>query len=276
MSLQPSVKLTDGNYMPSIGLGVWKASNEQLIPAIETALDAGYRLFDTAAIYGNESGVGNALSNSKINRSELFITTKLWNDRHDDANRALSESLEKLKLDYIDLYLIHWPAPKQNKFSVAWLDLITLKEQGLIRSIGVSNFNPHHIDRIYSETGIYPVVNQIELNPLMQQKEIRKWNSDHGIATESWSPLSRGMDGIINNVIVSEIANKYNKTSAQVVIRWHIDNNLIVIPKSVTPSRIIENINVFDFKLTESEIKKIDTLDIMQRLGRDPETFENI
>ncbi|MBS0054864.1 2,5-didehydrogluconate reductase DkgA [Yersinia sp. Marseille-Q3913] len=276
MSLQSFVKLSDGNSIPALGLGVWKASNEQLIPAIDTALEAGYRLFDTAAIYGNEEGVGNALHNSALSRSELFVTTKIWNDRHDDAEQALSESLKKLKLDYVDLYLIHWPAPKQDKFVNAWHQLISLKEQGLIRSIGVSNFNPHHIERLHKETGVYPVINQIELNPLMQQKDIIKWNSDHNIHTESWSPLSRGVDGIIHNDIISAIAEKYNKTVAQVVIRWHLDLGLIAIPKSVTPSRIIENFNVFDFKLDEDEISKIGSLDINQRLGRDPENFENI
>ncbi|KKI41683.1 2,5-diketo-D-gluconic acid reductase [Obesumbacterium proteus] len=276
MSTQPLIKLSDGNTMPQLGLGVWQASNEQVITAIETALETGYRSIDTAAIYANEEGVGKALANSSIARDELFITTKLWNTDQDNAAKALEESLKKLQLDYIDLYLIHWPAPAQDKYVTAWKSLIDLKKQGLIKSIGVCNFNIPHLQRLIDETGVSPTVNQIELHPLMQQKPMHAWNATHHIATESWSPLAQGGEGVFDTEIIHKLAQKYEKTPAQVVIRWHLDSGLIVIPKSVTPKRIQENFGVFDFRLDKDELSLIAKLDSGKRLGPDPDTFEKL
>ncbi len=276
MTQQPHIKLNDGQIMPQLGLGVWQADNKQVISAVETALDAGYRAIDTAAIYENEEGVGSALHNASLPREELFITTKLWNNRHGSQapQQALEESLIKLKLDYVDLYLIHWPVPQQGKFVETWKALIKLKEQGLIKSIGVSNFNSSHIQKLLDETGVSPTVNQIELHPLFQQRQMHSWNATHHIATESWSPLAQGGDGVFDHAIITALSIKYGKTPAQIVIRWHLDNGLLVIPKSVTPARIRENFNVLDFRLDKDELGKIATLDISKRLGPDPETFK--
>ncbi|MBW7983111.1 2,5-didehydrogluconate reductase DkgA [Enterobacillus tribolii] len=276
MTTQPFIKLSDGNAMPQLGLGVWQASNQQVVSAIDVALEAGYRAIDTAAIYANEEGVGQALKNASLPREELFITTKLWNQRQDDVERALAESLKKLQLDYVDLYLIHWPVPKQDKYVAAWKKIAELKKQGLIKSIGVCNFNIPHVQRLIDETGITPVVNQIELHPLFQQKPMHAWNATHHIATESWSPLAQGGEGVFDAAIIRKLAQKYGKTAAQIVIRWHLDSGLIVIPKSVTPARIKENFEVFDFRLDKDELGEIAKMDCGKRLGPDPDLFEKI
>ncbi len=276
MTTQPFIKLSDGNAMPQLGLGVWQASNQQVVSAIDVALEAGYRAIDTAAIYANEEGVGQALKNASLPREELFITTKLWNQRQDDVERALAESLKKLQLDYVDLYLIHWPVPKQDKYVAAWKKIAELKKQGLIKSIGVCNFNIPHVQRLIDETGITPVVNQIELHPLFQQKPMHAWNATHHIATESWSPLAQGGEGVFDAAIIRKLAQKYGKTAAQIVIRWHLDSGLIVIPKSVTPVRIKENFEVFDFRLDKDELGEIAKMDCGKRLGPDPDLFERI
>lgn len=276
MTTQPFIKLSDGNAMPQLGLGVWQASNQQVVSAIDVALEAGYRAIDTAAIYANEEGVGQALKNASLPREELFITTKLWNQRQDDVERALAESLKKLQLDYVDLYLIHWPVPKQDKYVAAWKKIAELKKQGLIKSIGVCNFNIPHVQRLIDETGITPVVNQIELHPLFQQKPMHAWNATHHIATESWSPLAQGGEGVFDAAIIRKLAQKYGKTAAQIVIRWHLDSGLIVIPKSVTPARIKENFEVFDFRLDKDELGEIAKMDCGKRLGPDPDLFERI
>lgn len=273
MTTQSIIKLHDGNLMPQLGLGVWQASIEETTNAVACALETGYRSVDTAAIYKNEEGVGRALQATAIPRNELFITTKLWNDDQINPQAALETSLKKLQLDYVDLYLIHWPQPAQDQYVNAWRALIKLREQGLTKSIGVCNFNTPHLQRLLDETGEIPVVNQIELHPLMQQRQLHAWNATHKIATESWSPLAQGGAGVFDQPIVKQLAKKYGKTPAQIVVRWHLDNGLIVIPKSVTPSRIRENFDVFDFKLDKDELSQVAKLDIGKRLGPDPDTF---
>lgn len=276
MTHQALITLQDGNIMPQLGLGVWQASNEQAQAAIEKALDVGYRAIDTAAIYQNESGVGHALQHTSIPREELFITTKLWNDAQLNVQQALEDSLQKLRLDYIDLYLIHWPVPEQGNYVQAWKSIIDLQKQGLIKSIGVCNFQQSHLQRLNDETGVLPVINQIELHPLFQQRALHAWNHTHKIQTESWSPLAQGGEGVFDQQIIRDLAAKYGKTPAQIVIRWHLDSGLVVIPKSVTPSRIEENFAVFDFRLDREELKQIATLDCGKRLGPDPDSFNRI
>ena len=267
------IKLHDGNLMPQLGLGVWKAGNEEVVSAIHKALEVGYRSFDTAAVYQNETGVGNALSSAGVARNELFVTTKLWNDDQKQPKEALQESLKKLKLDYVDLYLIHWPVPATNHYVDAWKSLIELQQQGLAKSIGVCNFQVHHLQKIIDETGVAPVINQIELHPLMQQRQLHAWNATHKIQTESWSPLAQGGEGVFDQKIIRQLADKYGKTPAQIVIRWHLDSGLVVIPKSVTPSRIAENFSVWDFRLDKDELSEITRLDQNKRLGPDPDQF---
>ncbi|KFX03450.1 2,5-diketo-D-gluconic acid reductase [Pectobacterium betavasculorum] len=272
---QPKVKLADGNIMPQLGLGVWRASSEDTAIAVTEALSIGYRAIDTAAIYKNEEAVGQALSSANLPREEVFITTKLWNGDHTDPQKALEESLRKLRLDYIDLYLIHWPLPQQNTFVDAWRGLIKLQEQGLAKSIGVSNFHIHHLQRLKEETGVLPVIDQVELHPLLQQKQLHAWNATHHIQTESWSPLAQGGEGVFDHPIIRKLAMKYGKTPAQIVIRWHLDSGLVVIPKSVTPTRIKENFEVFDFRLDKDELGEIAKLDSGKRLGSDPDEPRN-
>lgn len=271
MTMQPLVKLADGNVMPQLGLGVWQASNEQASAAVTEALKVGYRAIDTAAIYRNEPGVGHALQNTDIPRDDLFITTKLWNSDQAHPRQALEESLRKLQLEYVDLYLIHWPLPEQGTYVEAWRGLLNLKAQGLARSVGVCNFHPHHLQRLKEETGVMPVINQIELHPLFQQRMLHTWNTTHHIQTESWSPLAQGGDGVFDNPVIHRLAKKYGKSPAQIVIRWHLDSGLVVIPKSITPSRIQENFAVFDFRLEKEELSEIATLDCGKRLGPDPD-----
>ncbi|WJV67332.1 2,5-didehydrogluconate reductase DkgA [Pectobacteriaceae bacterium CE70] len=271
MTMHPMIKLADGNLMPQLGLGVWRASNEETMTAVTEALKTGYRAIDTAAIYKNEEGVGQALKAANLPREQVFITTKLWNADQKHTQKALEESLRKLQLDYVDLYLIHWPLPQQDSYADAWRGLIKLQEQGLAKSIGVSNFHPHHLQRLKDETGILPVINQIELHPLMQQRPLNTWNATHHIQTESWSPLAQGGEGVFDQPIIRALAIKYGKTPAQIVIRWHLDNGFVVIPKSVTPTRIQENFDVFDFRLDKEELSEIAKLDCGKRLGPDPD-----
>lgn len=273
MADQPLIKLHDGNKMPQLGLGVWQASIDDARKAVLKALEVGYRSIDTAAAYKNEEAIGQALQETDVPRDSVFITTKLWNDDQKNAQQALETSLEKLKLDQVDLYLMHWPCPAKDLYVGAWQQMIELQQQGLTKSIGVCNFNEAHLKRLMDETGVSPVVNQIELHPMLQQRTLHAWNAMHQIQTESWSPLAQGGKGVFDQDVIKELAKKYGKTPAQIVIRWHLDSGLVVIPKSVTPARIEENIQVFDFRLEKTEISDIATLDIGKRLGPDPESF---
>ncbi|MBM7118253.1 2,5-didehydrogluconate reductase DkgA [Archangium primigenium] len=273
MSAQPRITFHDGKSMPQLGLGVWQASVEEARRAALKAIEVGYRSIDTAAIYRNEEGIGQAIKDSPVPRDQLYITTKLWNDAHLDARKALETSLRKLQLDAVDLYLIHWPTPAKDNYVQAWKGLIELQKAGLTRSIGVSNFHVPHLQRLIDETGVVPVLNQIEVHPLLQQQELRAWNVAHKIHVESWSPLAQGGEGVFDQEIIRALGKKYGKTPAQIVIRWHLDQGLIVIPKSVTPSRIEENFQVFDFRLEPDELARIATLDKGKRLGPHPDQF---
>ncbi len=269
-----SIKLHDGHAIPQVGFGVWQVENDIVADTVKTAINTGYRLIDTAAIYGNESGVGDAIRNSGLDRRELFITTKLWNDRHgyDETLVAFDESMQKLGLEYLDLYLIHWPAPKIGLYVKSWEALIRLRDEGRIKSIGVSNFNVGHLQRLLDETGVLPVVNQIELNPRFQQPELRQYHAEHDIVTESWSPLGHGL--LWDNPTLARIAAKHGRSLAQVVLRWHTQLGNVVIPKSVTPERIHENFHIFDFKLDADDLAAIAALhDEDARHGPDPERF---
>ena len=273
MSTQPTISLNDGNVIPQLGFGVWQVPNEEAAKVVGTAISTGYRSIDTAAIYGNEIGVGKAIATSPVQRTQLFITTKLWNDHHTNARSALNESLSRLGLDHVDLYLIHWPKPRQNAYVEAWKALVKLKEEGRAKSVGVSNFTVSHLKRIIDATGVAPSVNQIELHPRFQQKELAVYHTEHGIITESWSPLGQGT--LLENPTLKALARKHGRTPAQVVIRWHLDRGYIVIPKSVTPTRIRENFDVFDFSLDADDLAKIAALDRKDgRIGPDPETAD--
>ena len=273
MSTQPTISLNDGNVIPQLGFGVWQVPNKEAAKVVGTAISTGYRSIDTAAIYGNEIGVGKAIAASPVQRTQLFITTKLWNDQHTNARSALNESLSRLGLDHVDLYLIHWPKPRQNAYVKAWKALVKLKEEGRAKSVGVSNFTVSHLKRIIDATGVAPSVNQIELHPRFQQKELAAYHTEHGIITESWSPLGQGT--LLENPTLKALAQKHGRTPAQVVIRWHLDRGYIVIPKSVTPTRIRENFDVFDFSLDADDLAKIAALDRRDgRIGPDPETAD--
>lgn len=269
----PKIKLNDGYSIPQLGLGLWKVQDSESETVIAEALKAGYRSIDGAAIYRNEIGLGRALQNCSLKREEYFITTKLWNDDQAQAKKACEVSLDKLKLQYLDLYLIHWPAPQKGNFVQAWKALIELKKEGRVKSIGVSNFQIEHLKQIIDETGVIPTVNQIELHPQFQQKELRAFHAQHQIQTESWSPLGQGQ--ILSHPVIQQLSRKHKKSTAQVIIRWHLQNQLIVIPKSVTPARIQENINVFDFSLDPEDLKLIDEMDSIQgRIGPNPMTAD--
>lgn len=256
-----------------VGLGVWQTPAEDTERAVSAALHAGYRHIDTAAAYGNEAGVGRAVAASGIPREEVYVTTKLWNSEqgYEKTLAAFDASMEQLGLDYLDLYLIHWPTPAQNLFVDTFKAFAHLRDQGRIRAIGVSNFEPEHLKLLIDATGIVPAVNQIELHPRLPQAELRETHARYGIATEAWSPLGQG--SLLTDPIVTAIAERHGKTPAQVLIRWHIQLGNIVIPKSVNPERIASNFDVFDFELSEADLASIATLDNGTRLGPDPRTF---
>ena len=267
-----NLKLNNGVSMPQLGFGVWQVPDAEATPAVAEALKAGYRSIDTAAIYGNEGGVGEAIAG--FDREELFITTKLWNadQGYDSTLRAFDESLKKLKLDTLDLYLIHWPTPARDLYVDTWKAFAELQKEGRVRAIGVSNFQPAHLRRLIDETGVVPAVNQVELHPYLQQGELREFHAQHGILTEAWSPLGQGGE-LLSDPVVAKIALAHGRSAAQVVLRWHLQIGNIVIPKSVTPSRIRENIDVFDFELATAEIEALSTLDRGGRIGPNPDTF---
>jgi 2,5-diketo-D-gluconate reductase A len=269
----PDTTLRDGETIPQLGFGVFQIPPTETAEAVARALTAGYRHIDTAASYRNEASVGQAIHAAGLQRDEVFVTTKCPNDHHgyDQATRALKESLGRLEMEHVDLYLIHWPVPSQDNFVETWQAFIDLKKQGLTRSIGVSNFQPAHLERIIEETGVTPVLNQVELHPRLQQDGLRREHADLGIVTEAWSPLAQGV--VLEDPVIGSIASAHNRTPGQVVIRWHIQLGNVVIPKSVTPQRIIENFDVFDFQLSEAEMDQIKTLDAGERTGPDPDTF---
>jgi 2,5-diketo-D-gluconate reductase A len=269
----PYLDLGDGDEIPQLGFGVFQVPPEDTAAAVATALEIGYRAIDTAAAYRNETGVADAIARSGIDRSELFITTKLWNSDHglDPARRAFERSLDRLRTDYLDLYLIHWPAPSQNMYVETWQALCELRHDFRAHSIGVSNFMTDHLERSIDATGVVPAVNQIELHPRLQQPELRRVHEELGIRTEAWSPLGRG--AALDDPTIKAIAEEVERTPAQVVLRWHIQLGHIVIPKSVTPERIAENFRIFDFELDERHMDAIDGLDAGERIGPDPATF---
>ncbi|SCE29898.1 Aldo/keto reductase [Streptomyces sp. SolWspMP-sol7th] len=268
----PPIVLNNGVEMPQLGFGVWQVPDEEATTAVGLALDAGYRSIDTAAIYGNERGTGKALAASGLAREELFVTTKLWNEEqgYDSTLRAFDASLDKLGLDYVDLYLIHWPCPSKDRYVDTWRAFEKLLSDGRTRAIGVSNFTPAHLERLIGETSVIPAVNQIELHPHLQQSESRAFHGEQGIATEAWSPLGQGK-GLLEVPALVAIAQKHGRTPAQVVLRWHVQLGNVVIPKSVTPSRIKENIDVFSFELDEEDMAAIRALNEEHRLGGHPD-----
>ena len=272
-SRTPLVALNNGVQIPQLGFGVFQVPDDVTTAAVAAALSAGYRSIDTAAIYGNEVGTGRGLAESGIDRSELFVTTKLWNaaQGYDTTLAAFDVSLGKLGLDYLDLYLIHWPSPARDLYLETWRAFETLYADGRVRAIGVSNFLPEHLQRVLDLGGTVPAVNQIEMHPALQQRAIIEFNDAHGIRTEAWSPLAKGT--VLADPVIIAIAARTGRTPAQVVLRWHLQQGRIVIPKSVTPSRIAENLDVFGFELTPADLTAIDTLEAGARTGPNPADF---
>ena len=267
----PTVDLAGDVSIPQFGLGVFQVPPEKTFENVTTGIAAGYRHIDTAKAYGNEAEVGQAIRASGLPREDFFVTTKLWNDDHSDSVGALKTSLGQLEMEHVDLYLIHWPAPSQDRYVEAWKGLIEAQQAGLVRAIGVSNFQASHLRRIIDETGVTPAVNQIELHPLLAQQGLRREHADRGIVTEAWSPLAQG--AALTEDAVVEIAREHDRTPGQVVLRWHIQLGNVVFPKSMTPERIAENIDIWDFELTAEEIDRISALDRGERTGPDPDAF---
>ncbi|MGK5729998.1 aldo/keto reductase [Streptomyces sp. URMC 124] len=264
--------------MPRLGFGVWQVPDAEATAVVETALAAGYRSIDTAAVYENEAGTGKALTGSGIARDELFVTTKLWNHAaetwtRDGVLREFDASLERLGLDYVDLYLIHWPRAVRDDYLTIYRTFEEIAASGRARAIGVSNFKPAHLERLLAETSVVPAVNQIELHPFLAQTELRAFHERHGITTEAWSPLGQGKD-LLTAPVIAGIADKHGRTPAQIVLRWHLQLGNVAIPKSVTPSRIRENIDVFGFSLDAEDLAAIAALDSGTRLGPDPDQFD--
>jgi 2,5-diketo-D-gluconate reductase A len=277
MSLQhdvPALPLTDGVTIPQLGLGVFQIPDAQVQDVVETAVAAGYRHIDTAELYGNESGIGAALAAIGLPRREMFVTSKVWNNHHrrDDVLRAFDASLSRLRLEVLDLYLIHWPVPSADRYVEAWRTLLELRDAGRVRAVGVSNFQPAQLQRLIEETGQAPSINQVELHPGLQQRELVGFHAAHSIRTESWSPLRRAQ-GLLTDPVVVQIASRHGVSPAQAVLRWHIEQGYVVIPRSVTPARIVENIDVWSFRLTDDDMAQLAALDRGDRIGPDPDTF---
>ncbi|GAA3664112.1 2,5-diketo-D-gluconate reductase A [Yimella lutea] len=272
----PNISLRAGDTsveMPQLGFGVWQVEDDAAAPAVAEALRVGYRSIDTARIYGNEAGVGRALADSELAPSDVFLTTKVWNDDQgfDKTLAAFDASQERLGRP-IDLYLIHWPVPSNAAFVDTYKAMMQLRDQGKVRAIGVCNFNIEHLQELHDAVGEYPAINQVELHPDFQQKQLREFHDKFGIVTEAWSPLGQGGD-ILADATITDIASQYGKTPAQVILRWHLQLGNVVIPKSVTPERIAENLDVFDFELSQAAMEAIEALDSGKRLGPDPAEF---
>jgi 2,5-diketo-D-gluconate reductase A len=269
----PGLTLHDGVEIPQLGFGVFQVPPEDTQEVVEQALDAGYRHIDTAAAYRNEQGVGAAIAASGLPREDLFVTTKLWNSEQgfETTLAAFDASLGRLGFDYVDLYLIHWPAPSQDRYVDTWRAFERVHEEGRARTIGVSNFRVEDLERLEAETDTRPAVNQIELHPGLQQAALRAWHADYGIATEAWSPLAQGE--LLGDETIVAIAERHGKTPAQAILRWHLQLGNVVFPKSVTPERIRENIELFDFELGDAEMAEFERLDRGERIGPDPGTF---
>ncbi|KFZ40833.1 MULTISPECIES: aldo/keto reductase [Thermoactinomyces] len=271
--LSDTVKLANGVEMPRLGLGVWKAKDgEEVQNAVKAAIQTGYRLIDTAAVYKNEEGVGKAIKESGVSREDLFITTKVWNDDqgYESTLQAFEESRKKLGLEYIDLYLIHWPV--KGKYKETWKALEKLYEDGLVKAIGVSNFQVHHLKDLLSDAKVKPMVNQVEFHPYLTQKELLSYCNEENIQLEAWSPLMQGE--VVRVDVIKELAEKYGKTPAQIVLRWDLQHGVVTIPKSVKEHRIQENADVFDFELSREDMDKLDALNKNHRYGPDPDNFD--
>jgi 2,5-diketo-D-gluconate reductase A len=269
----PTLALGASEQIPQLGFGVFQVPPKETELPVAQALAAGYRHIDTAAAYRNEGPVGQAIHSSGLARDEIFVTTKCWNDDqgYEQAKRACRASLERLELDHLDLYLIHWPVPAHDRYVESWKAFIELQAEGLVRSIGVSNFQPEHLERVIAETGVTPAINQVELHPHFQQVGLRREHERLGILTEAWSPLGQGLE--LRDPTIVEIAREHGRTPAQTIIRWHLQLGSVVIPKSVTPERIVENFEVFDFELSDAQMTAIESLDAGTRIGPDPDTF---
>jgi 2,5-diketo-D-gluconate reductase A len=269
----PLLPLGGGEEIPQLGFGVFQVPPEDTAEVAMRALATGYRHIDTAAAYQNEAGVGQAIRAAGLDREEVFVTTKCFNDDqgYEEAKHALRNSLDQLEMTHVDLYLIHWPVPAHDRYVETWKAFIDMQNEGLARNIGVSNFQPAHLERLIDETGVTPAVNQVELHPRLQQPGLRREHADRGIVTEAWSPLAQGE--VLDDPAIVEIAEAHGKTPGQVVIRWHLQLGNVVIPKSVTPERIDENFDVFGFELSGDEMAQIEELDAGERTGPDPDTF---
>lgn len=274
MSTVPMITLNNGVAIPLIGLGTYKMhQGKEPEAAVRAALDAGYRSIDTAAFYGNEKSVGRAIKVSGLPRDEVFVATKVWNadQGYKFTLKAFETSLHQLGMDYVDMYLIHWPVKR--KFKQTWRALEYLYDQKVVRAIGVSNFLPHHLDDLLQDANVVPAVDQVELHPMLAEKQLREYCQGRGVAIEAWSPLMRGGD-VLSNPAIAELADKYHKQPAQIVLRWHVQQGIIVIPKSATPDRIRQNIDIFDFQLSDEDMHEIDQLDVGARTGPDPDNLD--
>jgi 2,5-diketo-D-gluconate reductase A len=270
---QPYLTLNDGHRIPQLGFGMWKIGDNEAPALVDHAIKSGYRSIDSAQIYENEAGLGRAIAESPVKREELFITTKIWNSEQgfDSTMKSFEVSMQKLKLDYLDLLLIHWPSAFRNLYAETWKALIELQKQKRVRTIGVSNFMPENLEKIIHESGVVPAINQIELHPKFQQKELQAIHARYNIQTEAWSPLGQGT--LLSEPVILSMARKHGKSSAQIILRWHIQKNFVVIPKSSTPTRIFENFQIFDFELDASDMDLMEKMDDpMGRVGPNPQT----
>ncbi|WP_329171860.1 aldo/keto reductase [Streptomyces sp. NBC_01477] len=272
----PGLTLNNGIAIPQLGFGTYQIEPQDTREAVRTALDIGYRHIDTAQMYGNEKEVGQAVRDSGLPRGEVFVTSKLNNGHHayGDALSAFARTLDDLGLEYLDLFLIHWPLPEVGDYVETWKALEEILRSGRVKAIGVSNFQPHHVERLLKETGTVPAVNQIEVHPYLTQDDVRAFDTAHGIATEAWSPIAQGK--VLDDPVITAIAERLDRTPAQVTLRWHLQRGDIVFPKSVTPARVAENFRLFDFDLAQDDVDAISALDRGERTGPDPDTFNYV